>query len=149
MNKRLQFVLMGVGLLFMTGVTLGAWVLSHQAQTGYTISSSGSLSFSDDFGIDNIDTGNSSFTKTEYVNVSNNDGPLNVNITLDVNVTDVVDACNNSGDVEVNASWNGITLMNNSAIMTANSGSNLLGITTYAKKYACPQFVVTTATVSN
>ena len=137
-TKKQKIVLSSVSLLFLIGVVSAGWVLFFNGMTGLVISSSAPLSFSTTMAETEIDTTSASYSKIEYVNLSNSDGNIDVNVSLNTTIKDAIDDCDNSGDVEFIIDYQG-TPITNGELVTITNGDTALKITTNAEQFSCPQ----------
>ena len=137
-TKKQKIVLSSITLLLLIGLVSAGWVLFFNGMTGLVISSSVPLTFSTTMTESEIDTTSSGYEKIEYVNLTNSDGDIPVNVTLLETITDAQDSCDNSGDVVFEVEYKGVPIANGESV-TITSGATALEITTTAEQYSCPQ----------
>lgn len=147
MEKRLA---LSLGLILLMGVGVFAiWQFSHTANTGLVVTSTGNgLSFTDNFTTTNIDTTSAMYNKTESIVIINSDGATPLSVAMATNIVDVADGCNNTGDINVSANYNGQPVQNGSNISVI-SGQSFFNVTTTAKIFSCPQSVNTQVNLTN
>ena len=151
MKKNIQKIMVLVlGLVVLSiGGGLAIWFLSYESSiTGFAVSSEVPLTFSSDFGFENVNTTDSGFEKTENIILKNADG--NVNMTIDIisNVTDVDDECTDyQNDSSVVVEYDGVEI-NDGDLITVGSGWTSVNVTTTVKRFACPQDIETSITLT-
>jgi len=140
-GKALTIILM-CGLMFGTGSAI--YSFTHQtADTGFDVTSQVALTFdSSSFEFESVDTTVSSFEQLSYVNLSNQNSDLLMNVTITETIGDVVDSCDGTGDLASVVSYNGTTLSSGDQIIVP-SGESWIEVLTTAKKYSCEGNITT------
>ncbi len=141
-KKKMKYALLLCSVFLIASVS-AIWFLNYEARTGLTIFSSLDLTFSDNFNESTIaDTSYNSYSKTETILISNEDGDINLNVSILENITDDVwDDCDNSNDVIIFAEYNSTIIYDGDQILIPN-GDHELNLTIEAIKYACPQQII-------
>lgn len=145
MQKKLGvFLMVGVAL---SAMAFGAWSLGFNSSiTGLSISSDVDIFYNESFTFDTLNSSDETITKSDIIEIVNGGSAFDIQIEIIENVTDYSDACNNSGDVEVEVTqeYSFIkSVINDSNIITIPEGMSNINITTSLVKFACPQTVET------
>lgn len=144
MKKSVLYSLITIGLI---GFASAVWIFSYHSNiSSFAIFSEAPLVFnSDEFENSGVqDVNNDSWTKKEYLNITNNDGTISLYFTLNQTIEDVNDECIISEDdfnVYVLYSETGQDILTNGQLITIPSGESYLTLWTNVSRYACPSAI--------
>lgn len=150
MSTKNKLITLGVMTILMSGGVFALWSLFYESnETGYIVSSSVPLSFEDDFSMDAYDASSSNTSKIQTLTLTNSDGTIQMNVSVNRTLNDVDDECIQSleGDVCSSITYEGAPIDSNSIIDVVN-GESEIEVTTEIKKFACPSNFSTKITLT-
>lgn len=153
-SKKFKFGFMLLFVLLFCGMGSAVWILNHDATSGMTISSAGTIEFTNDFSISEVNATHSSYGKIETITVKNNNGVARLfEISVEEVLEDVdTDLCDSSGDVtyalkDLSVGPN-VDYFDGGNITVDGSDEFDLSLITNASLYSCPQNYSITVTLS-
>ena len=144
MSGKQKSVMYTLIFLILIGGVSATWFVYHQtSETGFIISSSSELTFTDDFDLENIDLTTQSATKTNQIDLVNLNSDVNMTFNLNTTRLDVFsDSCTDFvDDCDVTATYNGDVLTDGDNVLTVPSGNTNLTLETSCATHTCPQTV--------
>lgn len=140
MPKKKRILLLVMCSVFLVSLVTASYMFFHAGTTSFVISSDQAVSFSDNFELDQaIDTTESGVTIMKNLTITNTDGIIPAVVNVARNIEDVIDSCDNTGDVVVDVEYAGTTLEDGDNSIDVMSGISNVTITMSAVRYSCPQ----------
>jgi len=151
MKKSIKKILGTLGIFFFCLVGISAvWLSFHEAETSLIINSESEISFSNNFGITNLnETLTEDYLKLEAIQILNTDGIQEFEYLINTTIIDYDgDGCNNFGDLETEYIYDGNILQDNGFI-NISTGQSFVNVSTSAKAFSCPQSLTSNIILSN
>jgi hypothetical protein len=136
-----KFILLFSAVLLL-GSVLAVWLIDFRGTTGFSISGSKDITFTDNMSVSYVNISGVELQKTEFIWIENSGSDKVFTLKMDTISQDVLDECNIS-EKDYN-----VSLFYNSEMITGDeitllSGSSIIEVQTTLDKYACPQEVST------
>lgn len=141
-HKKMAFSLSAI---LMIGLVAAGWAIFYEADpSGFYITSEEPIVFTNDFSMTNVDTTNSSVSKTEYLTIYNVDGEREMVVNLNTTYTDdPSDTCIvNEFDYNVTIKY-GINEISDGDTLIVPHGQSAIGIVTFIERDSCAGNLVT------
>lgn len=139
MSKGQRIGLCIVLVIVFSGFALGIWLFTHSATTGYQVSSTTPIVFTDDLAIDPVDTTTNNDSKSEWIKLVNGDGNVTLMYTIEITTDDDTgDSCDPTGDYSITTKKDGIEVANGTTFLSEGLTTMFLNVTSTIAQYGCP-----------